>query len=52
MSENILNSILFDWSQFGNAWENNFELLHQYTSINGNANILNIYSTRERDRDR
>jgi len=44
---NMLNSISFDWEITVNEWENKFELLRHYESINGNTNVPKSYVTNE-----
>jgi len=42
-----LESISFDWDPMGDEWENKFELLCRYKSINGNTNARKSYTTKE-----
>jgi len=44
---NMLESISFDWNPTVNEWENNFDLLRLYKSINGNTNVPRSYNTKE-----
>ena len=44
---NMIDSIIFDWDTTGKEYENKFELLHLYTSINGNTSITRSYVTKE-----
>ena len=43
----MLDSISFYWDPIANEWENKFELLRQYKSINCNTNVPDSYVTKE-----
>ena len=43
----MLDSILFDWNPIANKWENDFELMYLYKSVNGHNSVPRSNVTKE-----